>query len=187
MSWVPQPISWLRLFGVKVNCGEKRHSTVAKSGARGIPRTLDSSSTASDTHSSLSPWLCYIPLPSSFAEMDLLQTSAAQTWEQPPSVDEQQDEHLEERPRKKRRKYIARAWYVPFRPRRDCFRHWLMASLQPAMNASVAKLNAMAKRHAIGVVDSTSSVSTWRIHDGTAWVKMSMEILMMYCSTVGNC
>ncbi|OKP12230.1 hypothetical protein PENSUB_1966 [Penicillium subrubescens] len=45
--------------------------------------------------------------------MDLLQTSAGQTWEQPPSADEQHDEHieehLEERPRKKRRKYIARA------------------------------------------------------------------------------
>jgi hypothetical protein len=51
--------------------------------------------------------------------MDLLQTSAGQTWEQPPSADEQHDEHieehLEERPRKKRRKYIARAWYVSYR------------------------------------------------------------------------
>lgn len=46
--------------------------------------------------------------------MDLLQTSAAHSWEQPPSVDEHQDEPLDERPRKKRRKYIARAWYVPF-------------------------------------------------------------------------
>jgi hypothetical protein len=55
--------------------------------------------------------------------MDLLQTSAAQTWEQPPLADEQQDEHLEERPRKKRRKYIARAWYVPYRWDRGWFRH----------------------------------------------------------------
>jgi hypothetical protein len=45
------------------------------------------------------------------------------------------------------------------------------------MNASVAKLNVMVKRPAIDVVDSTSTVSTWRILDGTAWVKTSMEIL----------
>lgn len=44
-----------------------------------------------------------------------MQTSAAHAWEKPPSIDEQQEEPFEERerPRKKRRKYIARAWYVP--------------------------------------------------------------------------
>ncbi|KAJ5382045.1 uncharacterized protein N7496_004473 [Penicillium cataractarum] len=41
--------------------------------------------------------------------MDLLQTSAVDSWEHPPSIDEQQEEPAEERPRKKRRKYIARA------------------------------------------------------------------------------
>lgn len=46
--------------------------------------------------------------------MDNLQTSTAQNWEQPHSIDEQEEEPVEEpeRPRKKRRKYIARAWYV---------------------------------------------------------------------------
>lgn len=45
--------------------------------------------------------------------MDLLQTSAVDSWEQTPLLDEQQEEPADERPRKKRRKYIARAWYFP--------------------------------------------------------------------------
>lgn len=43
------------------------------------------------------------------------------------------------------------------------------------MNASAAKLNAMAKRPAIDVVDSTSNVSTWRILDAKASGKTSMN------------
>lgn len=54
------------------------------------------------------------------------------------------------------------------------------------MNASVAKLNAMAKHPAIDVVGSTLNVSTWRILDGTAWVKTSMKILTVSGSTVGD-
>lgn len=52
--------------------------------------------------------------PPEFA-MDSLQTSTTHNWEQPHSIDEQEEEPVEEqeRPRKKRRKYIARAWYVP--------------------------------------------------------------------------
>lgn len=118
--------------------------------------------------------------------MDLLQTSAAQTWEQPPSADEHQDEHLEDRPRKKRRKYIARAWYAPTRSDLDRIRHELIGTLETVMNASVAKLNAMAKHPAIDVVGSTLNVSTWRILDGTAWVKTSMKILTVSEYTVGT-
>jgi hypothetical protein len=43
------------------------------------------------------------------------------------------------------------------------------------MNASAAKSNVMVKRRAIDVVGSTSNVSTWRILDTTATVKMSMK------------
>jgi len=39
--------------------------------------------------------------------MDTLQTYSAETWDKPPSVDDVND-----RPRKKRRKYIAKAWLV---------------------------------------------------------------------------
>lgn len=41
--------------------------------------------------------------------MDILQMSESQYWDKPISVDENL---RDDRPRKKRRKYIARAWYV---------------------------------------------------------------------------
>lgn len=109
-------------FGV--NCGERHQlpSPQRKSEARGIPRTFAflPSSTSSDTTYSVltdsffSPTIPTIPLPPEFAEMDSLLATTAENWEQPHSIDEQEEEPVEEpeRPRKKRRKYIARAWCV---------------------------------------------------------------------------
>lgn len=42
--------------------------------------------------------------------MDLLHTAADPEWDKVTAIDEQDEL---ERPRKKRRKYIARAWYAP--------------------------------------------------------------------------
>jgi hypothetical protein len=44
--------------------------------------------------------------------MNLLQTSADPEWDKVTAIDDAQDENEPERPRKKRRKYIARAWYA---------------------------------------------------------------------------
>lgn len=46
--------------------------------------------------------------------MDILQNSADPEWDKATAIDEAQDEP--DRPRKKRRKYIARAWYAPPSP-----------------------------------------------------------------------
>lgn len=44
--------------------------------------------------------------------MELLQTSADPEWDKVTAIDDPQEENEPERPRKKRRKYIARAWYA---------------------------------------------------------------------------
>lgn len=41
-----------------------------------------------------------------------MQTSADYEWDKVTAIDEAQDENESEPPRKKRRKYIARAWYA---------------------------------------------------------------------------
>jgi hypothetical protein len=98
--------------------------------------------------------------------MDHLQDSM-HVWEKPASIG---DGH-EDRPRKKRRKYIARAWYVylllPYQSMIPNVR-------KKAMNANAARSNAMARRHAIAVDDSALNVFTWRTHPKKVLANKSM-------------
>lgn len=78
--------------------------------------------------------------------MSTLQTYPAESWDNLPSVDDTNDD----RPRKKRRKYIAKAWLVW----KGCYSKSIANKIMKAMDVNVAKSNAMAS-HPVNVVDAS--------------------------------